>query len=58
VFGAVFCFRSKELGEAAARRHIAYDAIWFYQLSFFVGGGFFVVVGIGMLIEWASAFIQ
>jgi hypothetical protein len=52
VFGLALCFRWKEWGEALARRHIAYDAVWFYQLSALLFGLCFVALGIAQLLGW------
>lgn len=52
VFGLAVCFRWKEWGETLARRHIAYDAVWFYQLFILLGGLCFVALGIAQLLGW------
>lgn len=52
ILGLVFCFRWKELGLQAARRHIAYDAIWFYQLMFLVVGICAIGFGVAALLGW------
>ncbi len=57
VIGLAFCFRAKQWGARAARRVIAYDAIWFYQLFYFVGGCVFVIIGVFMLVQWAHPFL-
>lgn len=52
VLGLAIAFRWKEWGKAAARRHIAYDAIWFYRLLFLFGGLSFVAFGAAQLLGW------
>lgn len=55
VVGLAACFRAKEWGRTLARRIIAYDAVWFYQLLCFVTGGVFATAGIVMLVQWVSS---
>lgn len=50
--GLIACFFRKQLALAAARRHIAYDAVWFYQLLFLFGGIGFVAFGVATLLGW------
>jgi uncharacterized protein involved in response to NO len=52
VVGLAACFRWKEWDEASARRHIAYDAVWFYRSFYLVGGLCFVAFGAAQLLGW------
>jgi hypothetical protein len=57
-FGLFVCFHWKQWGEAAARRHIAYDAIWFYQLMFLLFGVAASVLGVVILVAWAATLMH